>query len=135
MICFSAQAVGYSLIWHRARQKSGVHPSGEEGPGDELSQAHESPHLQQAKHGKNHSKNVIFLFHSKQQHIEGVGRRQGFLWSLHFSAVARFELKGISVLASAWSHFQLLLGDGEQMFGSASLLYRRQLNTAECYVW
>lgn len=67
--------------------------------------------------------------------IEGVGRRQGFLWSLHFSAVARFELKGISVLASAWSHFQLLLGDSEQMFGSASLLYRRQLNTAECYVW
>lgn len=56
------------------------------------------------------------------------------MWSLHFSAVARFELKGISVLASAWSHFQLLLGDGEQMFGSASLLYRRQLNTAECLV-
>lgn len=68
MICFSAQAVGYSLIWHRARQKSGVHSSGEEGPGDELSQAHESPHLQQAEHGKNRSKNVIFLFHSKQQH-------------------------------------------------------------------
>lgn len=61
MICFSAQAVGYSLIWHRARQKSGVHPSGEEGPGDELSQAHESPHLQQAKHGKNHSK-MLFSF-------------------------------------------------------------------------
>lgn len=51
-MCFSAQADGYSLIWHRARQKSGVHPSGGEGLGAELSQALEGPHLQQAEHGK-----------------------------------------------------------------------------------
>lgn len=38
LISSSAQADGYSLVWHRARQKSRVHPSSGEGLGAELSQ-------------------------------------------------------------------------------------------------
>lgn len=54
LICSAAQADCYSLVWHRARQKSGVHPAGGEGLGAELSQALQGPHLQQAQHGKKH---------------------------------------------------------------------------------
>lgn len=48
----SAQDDRHGLVWHRAGPAGGVHPSGPEGPGAELPQTLQDPHLQQAQHGR-----------------------------------------------------------------------------------
>lgn len=122
-LCSSAQADCYCLIWHRAGPKSRVHPSGGEGLGAELSQTLQSPHLQQAWHGKKHeaSSNLMcrlfrtcWLFDNVQENIKYGSHMDEHVYSCCDIKGLRLQFSACNRAFNPWAERK----DPEIQFGS-----------------